>query len=136
VVETFYIGRHARGNSIYMQNPRLPSTLDVKAAAEIESHPDFQAVYRNWLAVTRAAGRKGRDAEQRARGHAYLVIARQIERSKFYEGKRPIGPPPAVCDSTPACSLPRAPAVDRVEPLPTSYADTCLEVSERNRQAS
>ena len=59
----------------------------------IEQHPNFERVYRNWLSVVRAAGRKGQDAEQRARGHALQVIGRHLERKqRFYAGKKHIGP--------------------------------------------
>lgn len=59
---------------------------------QIISHPDYQATYRRWLSVCLAAGRSKVEAEQRARGYAHAFCARQIERQRFYAGRKPIGP--------------------------------------------
>ena len=59
---------------------------------EIEQHPDYEPTYRRWYSVCLAAGRSRAEAEERARGHALLFVGRRIERQRFYEGAKRVGP--------------------------------------------
>jgi hypothetical protein len=66
----------------------------------IENHPEYETTHRRWLSVCLATGHSREEAEERAKGYAVAFCSRQIERARYYQGKRPVGPLCSLADST------------------------------------